>query len=360
MKAYDIIIVGAGPAGATLGYEMGRRGLSALILERERLPRYKPCAGGITARAAGLLDFDIGELAERVVYGARITYRLGDEYVKRHKEPLIYTVMRSDFDNRLVQRACEAGAEVMDGVRATQLGLGPSGAKVITNAGSFEGRIVAGADGARGMVAAHSGLTRDVDLDLALQAEVSVPDSQLARWESLVGLDFGQLPGGYGWVFPKREHLSVGVGGPLRSARRLRPYLERLLGRLGEYSMATLAGHLMPLRRRRMAIQGGNVLLLGDAAGLIHPLTGEGIYYAISSARLAAPVVESALRGGDIDLSAYRDAVDSRLMPGIDIGRFLLNLFEKSPRFYLNLARRSDLFWERVCQVLLGARPSCA
>jgi len=360
MSSYDVIIVGAGPAGATLGYELGRRGLAVLILEKEKLPRYKPCAGGITSRTASLLDFDIGAVTEGIAYGARITYQLSDECIKRHKEPLIYMVMRSKFDHFLIQKAQEAGAAVSDGVRADQLEMTDSGVRVMTPEGPFTAKVIAGADGAKGMVAKKVGLIRDVELGLALEDEVYVTQDKLTDWDSLIGLDIGQIPGGYGWVFPKKDHLSVGVGGPIHLSKRLKPYLELLLHHLGNYHVADFTGHLMPLRRRGMAIQRGRALLLGDAAGLVHPLTGEGIYYAIRSAQLAAPVIAGALQSEKVNFKEYQQAVDAQLMPSLELGRVLLSLFTQSPRFYFNLVNRSDRIWSYACHTLLGAWPACA
>ena len=360
MNSYDVIVIGAGPAGATLGYELGRRGLAVLILEKEKLPRYKPCAGGITSRTASLLDFDISAVTEGIAYGARITYQLSDECIKRHKEPFIYMVMRSKFDHFLVQKAQEAGAAVRDGVRADKLEMTDSGVRVMTPEGPLTAKVIAGADGAKGMVAEKLGLIRDVELGLALEDELSVTQDKLTDWDSLIGLDIGQIPGGYGWVFPKKDHLSVGVGGPVHLSKRLLPYLEQLLHHLGNYQIADFTGHLIPLRRQGMAIQRGNVLLLGDAAGLVHPLTGEGIYYAIRSAQLAAPVIASTLQADTINLKDYQQAVDAQLMPSLELGRVLLNLFTRSPRLYFDLVNRSDLIWSYACGALLGARPVCA
>lgn len=357
MSSYDVIIIGAGPAGATLGYELGRRGIAVLILEKEKIPRDKPCAGGITSRAVSLLDFDISAVTERIAYGARIMYQLSDEFIKRHKEPLVYLVMRRKFDHLLVQKAQEAGASLIDGVRADELEITASAVRVMTPEGPFTAKVVAGADGAKGIVAKRSGLMRDVKLDIAIEAEVSVTEGELADWDSLIGLDYGQIPEGYGWVFPKKDHLSVGVGGPVHLSKRLKPYLERLLQHLGKYNVTDLTGHLMPLRERGMAIQRGNVLLLGDAAGLIHPLTGEGIYYAIRSAQLASPVIAGALQADTINLKDYQQAVDSQLMPGLELGQAISKVFSQSPRFYFDLVKRSDIVWMHICQALLGARP---
>jgi len=359
VKSYDIIIVGAGPAGATLGCELSRRGISVLIIEEETLPRDKTCAGGITRRAADILDFDIGPVIERPTYGVRFTYRLKGSCIKRHREVFISTVMRDRFDHLLVQKAQQAGATVIDGVRAVQLGASPSEMKMITTAGAYTAKFVAGADGAKGMVAKKSGMMQGVPLDLAIETRVPLEDSKLSEWESLVGIDLGQLPGGYGWIFPKKDNLSVGVGGSARFSKRLKPYLEQMLNYIGVDGDGGFRGHLMPMRRRGMSIQQERVLLLGDAAGLVNPFTREGIFYAIRSAQLAAPVVEKALQSGAVDLKDYETAVDAQLMPSIDIGRALLRIFTQSPRLCFGMVKRSDWLWEYVCRALVGVKPTC-
>lgn len=357
MKPCDVIIVGAGPAGATLGRDLARRGLSVVMLEKEKLPRDKACAGGITRRTAGLLDIDIGTVAERLTHGARMTYRLNGECVKRHRRPFVYTVNRSAFDRMLVQQAQDAGAIVVEKTEVEGIAADGRSAKVVTTGGDFEAKIVAGADGAGGIVARSTGLMRGARLDLALKAEVSVGAGEMARWDSLIGIDLGQLPGGYGWVFPKQERLSVGVGADARFSKRLKPYLEGLLRHVGIDAVGEVQGGLLPMRGKRMPIQRSNVLLVGDAAGLVNPMTREGIYYAISSALLAAPVIAGAFQSDAIDLSAYQRAVDERLMPSLRMGGALRRVFTQSPRFCFSAVKRSDLLWEYVCWAMMGTKP---
>lgn len=357
MKSCDVIIVGAGPAGATLGGELARRGLSVLILEKEELPRDKTCAGGITRRTAGLLDIDIGTIAQSTTYGARLTYRLNGECIKRHRKPLVYTVRRSEFDDILVRQARESGATVVEGVEVEGVAADGRSAKVVTTGGDFEAKIVAGADGAGGMVARSTGLMRGARLDLALQVECSVKADEMARWDSLIGIDLGQLSGGYGWVFPKKDCLSVGVGGDARLSKKLKPYLEELLRHVGIDAAGDIQGGLLPMRGKGTAIQRGNVLLLGDAAGLVNPITREGIYYAIRSARLAATVIANALQSESIDLTGYQRAVDAQLMPSLQMGSALRQMFTQSPRFCFTAVKRSDLIWRYVCWAMMGTKP---
>lgn len=360
MSSYDTIIIGAGPAGATLGYELGRRGISTLIIEGEKLPREKTCAGGITPRCFRLLDFDISSVVERTTYGVKFTYRFKEGCIKRHSTPFIYTVMRSKFDHLLVRRAQEAGVSVIDGLMADDIRIDGSTIKVITSAETYTAKIVAGADGARGMVAKRSGLMRGAALDLAIEARVPYDEADVEGWDSLVGIDVGYIPGGYAWVFPKKDHLSVGVGGAASLSKRFKAYFDQLLCHLGVEEEVGFRGHLMPMRGKGVAIQRDNVLLLGDAAGLVHPFTREGIFYAVRSARLAAPVIEGALGSDAVDLGGYERAVDDKLMPSIEMGRTLRRIFTHSPHLCYKLVKRSDRLWGYVSLAFMGARPKSA
>jgi flavin-dependent dehydrogenase len=118
-QSYDVIVVGAGPAGATLAYELTKKGIGVLLLEKEQLPRYKCCAGGVTAKAAKLLNFDISEVAEDVIYEVDFSFNRGRPYLGQHNQPLIYTVMRDAFDHFLVRKAQQLGAALIDGQKVT-------------------------------------------------------------------------------------------------------------------------------------------------------------------------------------------------------------------------------------------------
>jgi flavin-dependent dehydrogenase len=358
VNAYDVVIIGGGPAGSTLGYEMARRGISVLILEKEKMPRNKTCAGGVTFRAHALLDFDISSVTQRVAYGMKISYQLGDFCVKKYRDPLAHLVMRRDFDHLLVKKAQDAGATFIDGVRAEHISASVGQVEVITKGGPFRAKIAVGADGANSMVASKMGLMRDAQRELALEAEVSVSQEKLDELGSFISVDLGRIPGGYGWVFPKKSHVSAGVTGPARLSGGFKPYLDRILQQFGEYDIVDFSGHVMPMRRRGSSIQRDNVLLIGDAAGLIHPLSGEGIFYALKSANLAATVIANALKSGTSDLRSYQKAVDSELMPGLELGRILLKIYARCPRLCYSMIKRSDRFWGYGCWALMGSRPA--
>jgi flavin-dependent dehydrogenase len=150
--SHDVIVVGAGPAGAILAYELSRKGIDVLVLEKERLPRYKACAGGITVKTAKLLGFDFSSVTRDTVRGAKVTYGGTRSFTKSYPKPLIHMVMRDEFDQLLVQRAREAGATLADNEGVHQVQITEQGVKVGAANHVFTAHIVVGADGARSIV----------------------------------------------------------------------------------------------------------------------------------------------------------------------------------------------------------------
>jgi geranylgeranyl reductase family protein len=349
--SHDVIVVGAGPAGATLAYELALQGIDVLILEKERLPRYKACAGGITVKTAKLLGFDFSSVTRDTVRGAKVAYGNRHSFTKSYPQPLIYMVMRDEFDQLLVQRAREAGATLADNEGVDQVQATEQSANRV-----FTARVVVGADGARSIVAASAGLMQRVDLGIGLEAEISVPGQRLVQWEGLMGLDLGHMRGGYGWVFPKKDHLSVGVGSPLRQAKRLKSGYQAVLKShgLNDHAATRIRSHWLPVRRKGMAIQSGRCLLLGDAAGLVDPVTGEGIHNAVRSAQIAAPVIEHYLRDSSANLKEYEAAVDKKIMPELRAARALARAFAWFPGLVFDAVESNDRLWNACCRLLRG------
>jgi geranylgeranyl reductase family protein len=296
-QSFDVIVVGAGPAGATLAYELTKKGIKVLVLEKERLPRYKCCAGGVTAKAAKLLDFDISEVVEDIIYEVNFTFNLGRPYLGQHSQPLMYTVMRDAFDHFLVRKAQQLGAALIDGQKVTEIRINAEWVEISTADSIFRSRLVVGADGAYSVVGRELGMKRNIEYITGIESEVVVPEEELAKWRSRAQMDFGCIPGGYAWVFPKRNHLSIGAGCLASRAGNLERYHQKFLNSLsiGSYTIARSGRHLMPTCTRGSLVLQDKALLLGDVAGLVDSLTGEGIYNAIQSAQLAAPVIENFL-----------------------------------------------------------------
>jgi len=355
-QIHDVIVVGAGPAGATLAYELGKKGIGVLVLEKEKLPRYKCCAGGVTSKAAKLLDFDISEVAEDVIYELSFTFKLGRPYLGQHSQPLIYTVMRDVFDHFLVKRAQQLGAVLMDGQKVTQIRVSADWIEISTTDNIFRSRLVVGADGAYSVVARELGMGRGIEYATGIESEIVVPEEEMAKWKSRVQIDLGCIPGGYAWVFPKRNHLSVGAGCLASKARHLNRHHQKFLNSLsiGSYTIATSSSHFIPTYTKGRLVWQDKALLLGDAAGLADPLTGQGIYNAIHSAQLAAPVIENSLLRGKVGLQDYQQIVERKIVSELRIARTLSKNFVRFPRLAFGMLNQSDGVWRAICNLMLG------
>lgn len=353
---YDAIVVGAGPAGSTLARLLAGQGVRVLLLDRARFPRDKPCGGGVTVQAASHLDIDLEPVVERTIFTARFTYRLGKAFRHQSDQPLAYMTQRRLLDLFLAERAAAIGAQFHDGEPVRAVEATEKTVTVRTDRGHYRARALAGADGANGIVGQSTGAAPRVDSSVGLEGNVPLEERVKHRWQDAVALDLGTLPGGYGWVFPKGDHLNIGVG----AWRHFAPHLRRRLAalcqryRLPSDRLSELRGHHVPLRRPGSPIARGPVLTLGDAAGLVNPLSGEGIHTAFLSARLAAEAIVRYLGEQTADLSSYQAAVDREIMPELIASRKLHDIFHYAPYPYTFVLQYSGRFWRLFCRIVRG------
>jgi geranylgeranyl reductase family protein len=364
MSTYDAIVAGAGPAGSTVARLLAQEGASVLLVDKHSFPRDKPCGGGVTLRAASVQDLDLSSVIERTIYGARFSLRLGPSFDRRFHQPLTYMTQRCRLDDHLASQAAVAGVDFHDGeaVRSVESDVGaqglgpPRSVSVTTSRDTYAGRVLIGADGANGVTARSAGLQPRYDEAVALEGNVPFAPDIPSDWRDYVGLDLGGLAGGYGWVFPKMDHLNLGVGAWKYAGFTLRPKLADLCRRFGfdANALENLRGHHLPVRIPGSPIARGPIALAGDAAGLIDPLSGEGIHMAFASGRFAAEHALCYLAGDIGDMGGYERTVDATLQPELDVSRRLQELFHFAPPPYLALMRRSEKFWLFFCHLIRG------
>jgi geranylgeranyl reductase family protein len=360
---YDVIVVGGGPAGSTVARECAARGLSVLLLDKASFPRDKPCGGGITLRAARLLPFDLAPVIERSISGFDLTFSCHRGFTRDVDQPLFYLTQRSRLDYFLLEQAVKAGATVRERTPLFQIERDHS--RVVVRAGgeTFEGRTLVAADGANGQTAKRAGLSVRHWRIIALEGNITRNSSLPERWRNRAGIDLGGIPGGYYWLFPKEDHLNIGVGGvgPIGSGLH-----QRLAGACRFYGFDPTAlwgvrAHPIPVRQPDAPLVDGNVLLVGDAAGLVDLLTGEGIHSAIWSGRAAAKHLAAYLDGKAPDLTGYRREVERELLPELRVAFQLWSLFHLAPRLsaeilFHRLRGRLDrlLGWTRFSRLIQG------
>jgi geranylgeranyl reductase family protein len=369
VEKFDAIVVGAGPAGSTAARHLARAGASVLLLEKARFPRDKPCGGGVTFRADAAINVDLAPVTEREIYGVRVSAAMGRRFDRTSPKLLARMTQRSRLDAFLVEQAAAAGAEFRDGVAATAIevddaaargesrdGGRPGGVRVRSNGDVYEARLLIGTDGVNGMSAKALGLAPAGEHAVALEANYPI-DAQLERdWSRMIALDLGGIPGGYAWIFPKGDHLNVGVGGWKSVGPTLRDRLAEYCRYYG-LDPAKLAGHRgyqLPLRRDGQPIVRGRAMLAGDAAALVDPLSGEGIWAAFVSGRLAAEEARKLLAEEVADLSGYQRALEAEMQEEILASRRLMAVFQRLPAFSVLMLKYNGLFWRYMTEIIRG------
>ncbi|MEV5277923.1 geranylgeranyl reductase family protein [Streptomyces sp. NPDC051994] len=365
---WDVVVVGAGPAGASAAYAAATAGRKVLLLEKAELPRYKTCGGGIIGPSRDALPpgFEL-PLQDRV---HAVTFSLNGKLTRtrRSKTMLFGLINRPEFDAGLVAVAEKAGAIIRTGATVTKVEQHGSAvpdrrtvAVVLADGETVLARAVVGADGSASRIGAHVGVKTE-QVDLGLEAEIPVPPSVAEDWAGRVLIDWGPMPGSYGWVFPKGDTLTVGVISTRGEGAATKRYLEDFIARLGlaGFEPAVSSGHLTRCRSEDSPLSRGRVLVCGDAAGLLEPWTREGISFALRSGRLAG---EWAVR-----IAESQDAVDARRQAlnyafaikaglGVEmgVGRRMMSLFEKRPLLLHAVLTGFKPAWRAFADITRGA-----
>ncbi len=335
MTVPSIIVVGAGPAGATAARALALAGVTVRLLDRSKFPRNKPCGGGITLRVLRrfpYLEAELGRIATHRLSRLYLEGPIGESATIESGDPAVLMIRRVEFDALLVDLAVRAGAELVTDAEVVRATAGESHVALEARDGRrFEAPFVIAADGVNSVVARRVGLNhgwpaRSVALDMMEEtprerlrevdpATLWVAYGYAPRTNRNLSPD-GPAPEGYAYIFPKRDHVNVGIGYLLDYYRRavdIPPYTlqEQLVGDLAERGViegTSVRGHftpyLIPVGGPLKRLGHGRVLLAGDAGGFVNGMTAEGIYYAMVSGALAARTVQNT--GRDVSGMARR------------------------------------------------------
>jgi geranylgeranyl reductase family protein len=343
---WDVAVIGAGPAGLSAASACVAAGARTIVLERARHPRYKTCGGGLIGASLTAADGH-GPFPERDrIHAATFTLGGKHEFTRRHDEPILTMVLRDEFDDALRQQAVDQGAVVRQRSPVRAITQQEDCAQVrLADGTTVTARVVVGADGSSGISARHVGVEFS-QVDLGLEAEIKVAGPVQQRWQGRLLLDWGPIPGSYGWVFPKDDRLTVGVIAARGQGDRTREYLREFIARLqlGSAEVLRDSGHLTRCRTDRARLRDRRVLVAGDAAGLLEPWTREGISFALRSGALAGASAAKAARQESRELleaalEEYESSLHRELIPDMQAGRLLLAAFARHPgTFHAGLA----------------------
>jgi geranylgeranyl reductase family protein len=354
MQRFDAVVVGAGPAGSTTAYRLASTGARVLLLDRARFPRDKPCGGGLTVRAVRQLPVSPEPVVEHVVDRMGFRLRYGTRFERRGREPLVRMTQRRRLDHYLVEQAVAAGAEFRDGARVADVRADDHGASVTVDGAPVEAAVLVGADGVNGTT--RKGLDLGGEYVLGVAFEGNVPKAVVGnRFDGIAEFELGTIPGGYGWIFPKGDHVNVGVGGWESVGPTLRDHLRFLCRAHGipDEELSELRGHRLPLRRASSVAARGRALLVGDAAGLVDPLSGDGMYEAFTSSRLASEAIADLLEGRVASLDGYNRRLAGALSLGAAASWGAKIAFDRYPWATFTLGR-IPVAWGAVERMLSG------
>ena len=344
MERFDVLVVGAGPAGSTAAYRLARAGASVLLADRARFPRDKPCGGALTYRAVRQLPVAVDPVVEDVVdrFELRLGYR--SSFERTAGEPLCLMTQRRRLDAHLAEQAAAVGVDFRDGAKVGEIAVGEEAVTASVGGRPVEARVLVGADGVNGVTAKALGGGADYTHGVALEGNAPHGSD---RYRGRLVLELGVIPGGYGWVFPKGDHVNVGIGGWESEGPTLRERLAELCAQhgLSASDLTDVRGYRLPLRRPTSRVVNGRAVLVGDAAGLVDPLTGDGIYEALLSAKLASEAAVEVLAGRAQDLGAYETSL-SRAVGSLHRTAWRAkHALDRFPRLFFAAARLPPTWW---------------
>ncbi len=330
----DVIIVGAGPAGCSAAYDLAKLGFSVNLLDKSEFPRVKPCAGGITIKSLLALRYPISPVIKQVCFDFAAGWSVDHVKLFRSKYPITAMTVRSEFDSFCLNKCIKSGVQFYKISKINDIKRTDNIWTIKTDEYEFKGSYLIGADGANSVVRRMFSLGDHIKSGVALEANIQVDNIKNFSME----MDFGDIDHGYAWIFPKGDHLNVGI----YSLKKIKSAKKRLLDFCHKRLNFTLdekaiIGHTIPYNGHNFSHTSGNAILVGDAAGLIDPVLGEGIYNAIRSGQIAANAIQEINNGKSdrydemikeikYDLSSYWFETE-RFYKNIKKGYRILNLW---------------------------------
>lgn len=359
MQQYDVVVIGAGPSGAIASKTCAENGLSTLLLEKYGIPRFKLCGGAVSMSALSHVDFGIEkDLIEREGYGERVHFENHQIEVRR-KSRMAILVSRDKFDAFLVSKAVDAGVELHEVEKARSLNQKQSTVVVETNKKKYNAKVVIGADGVNSIVSKYVREPYKPDeLRLCIAAEIPASNAEVDKYiDNAVDIHYGISKFGYGWVFPKEKHFSVGVAGNLSSMKNPRDIFMTFLKKLGFSTDVITHAHLIPSGGYEREVCSDRIILVGDAAGFVDPFYGEGIKYAFISGKLAAERVAESYENDDFSKSAldsYKTLCRTMFGENLKYSLRLTRLINKYPNIFFRLLSSDKKVLDKGLEILAG------
>ena len=381
---YDVVVVGAGPAGSTAAKFLSEKGVKVLLIDKDKFPRDKPCGGGLCEHITEFdhirekIETDTSDFSDSICMRGKIVSPSAQHTTDYLSEtPLFHNVRRKKFDYALVQFAIDAGAEFLENCKVKEVFTTQEKAVVkLANSREFICKVIVGAGGAYDVVANYLRKKerlrekRGKDFGMAVVEEFEVGEEFIDRVygkerTSMINLKHANL-NGYAWVFSKHDILNIGYGGFNDEMKKIdiknefKNYLDFLKrnGYLPKWiESKKLKGAPVPFVGNIKKTYADRIVIVGDAAGFVSPLTGEGIYYAMDSGKIASEIISKALEKEDFgaqSLKSYQNIWRKRWGKDLEALRFFHRMLMKWPEKFVKYGSKDEKLKKIFIALFIG------
>jgi len=337
---FDVVVIGSGPAGGIAAFHTATAGLKTALFEKEMLPRRKVCAGGVVRRAINLLPEDFSYPVESTCDTLELRMHNPETTFQESRDGLITMVSRVDFDYALTKHAEKHGAEIHDGTAVKSVTPFDDYVKIDTETRSYTTRYLILAEGANARIS-NKFWKDDRLLVTALESEVFLPEEKLREFKGVARFDFDIITSGYAWIFPKKDHINIGLGafpqGKKTNINKVFDEYKAMNGITDAYEEKNRRGYIIPITPRKESYMKQRMLLVGDAAGFADPITAEGFTYAFKSGIEAAKAIVNGSDPSEVS-KLYHEGID------LEVTQELNAVTKLSKPFYFSKRLRGVLF----------------
>ncbi|UCD14258.1 MAG: NAD(P)/FAD-dependent oxidoreductase [Thermoplasmatales archaeon] len=372
----DIVVVGAGPAGSTAAKYLAKKNFEVVLVDKHKFPRPKPCGGGVPIGTVKRFPYvEDYNLIDSFSYGGFIhSPSLKYSIELNEEKPIVAMVSREKFDHGLVNIAVDSGATFVDEKRVKDVHISKENARVVLQDGSsIESKMLVGADGVSSVVAKKSGLATCRMINVCVFQEYLVGERNIVEYATEqrlchIHLMYHGIPG-YAWIFPKKDRFNIGVG-EFMPYKKYAPKSVRLRDVYKSYFQMLKQKSLIPKDLGMGRCRGGSIpvfplektyayrlLLCGDAAGFINPISGGGIHFAMESGELAARVIAKSLESDNFNdkfLMQYQRLWKEAFGKDLDTFARFINIWLRQTERFIRIACKDKRFIHIASEFLYG------